>query len=212
MKHKQLRYLPAVPDLRWRPFRRWGWWSSPRCWLTFWSHALASCWPSRCRGGPAGSRCKFQQSSLWRWTKNTEMGPTFNKSPSFYCMTESLSANRTNMWETCRLHVVCSSLYAFTRMTLHTNLPSLCRQFLCCSEDLLHRSGNDASGLVVFSPFHGVSLSTSGLAVGKAADIVAIQCWLHQQWNLFKDLKTKWQNKNYIFWSGGTEPQNIHVF
>ena len=97
------------------------------------------------------------------------------KSPSLYCMTESLGANRANMLAVGNIQTA-HSLQFLVCMILHTNLPSLCCKFLCCSEDLLHRSGNDASGLVVFSPLHGVCLSTSCLAVGKAAHIVAIQC------------------------------------
>lgn len=66
--------LPVVPDPRWRPFRRWGWWWSPRCWTTSWSRAPASCWLFQCRGGRAVSRCKSQQSSPWRWTEEAKHG------------------------------------------------------------------------------------------------------------------------------------------
>lgn len=80
-------------------------------------------------------------------------------------------------------------------MTLLTNLPALCFQFLGCSEDLLHGSGNDTSGLVELVPLHGVRLSTSCLAVSKAADIVSIQRWLHQQGDLFKYLQAQTRNQ-----------------
>lgn len=83
------------------------------------------------------------------------------------------------------------SLYVLTRMTLHTNLPALCSKFLCCPEDLLHGPGNDTSGLIKLVSLHGVRFSTSCLAIGKAADVVAIQCRLHQQGDLFKDLEGK---------------------
>lgn len=61
-------------------------------------------------------------------------------------------------------------------LSLCTHLPALWPQLLCSSEDLLHGSGNDTSGLIKLLSLHGVCLSTSCLAVCEAADVVAIQC------------------------------------
>lgn len=77
----------TIPDPRWWPSHTWGWWSSPRCCSTFGSHARASCLAFQCRGDLAGSRCKFQQSSLWRWTekgKNNSIYDTSNTSKSSF--------------------------------------------------------------------------------------------------------------------------------
>lgn len=83
--------------------------------------------------------------------------------------------------------VIFNAVVSFT----HTNLPALCSQLLRSSEDLLHSSGNDASGPVELISLHGVRLSASCLPVGEAADVVAVQRRLHQQRDLFKDLRTK---------------------
>ena len=73
-------------------------------------------------------------------------------------------------------------------------MSALSSPFLCCFEDLLHSSGNDTPVIIKLASLHGIHLSTSCLAIGKAAEIVAIQCWLHQQRDLFKDLKQVHKN------------------
>lgn len=76
---------------------------------------------------------------------------------------------------------------------LPANLPALRFQFVGRSEDLLHGSGNNASGLVEVAPLHGVRFTTSRLAVGKTADVVAVQSRLHQQGDLLENLRAKWK-------------------
>lgn len=80
--------------------------------------------------------------------------------------------------------------HSFLCMTSCTYLPALYPQFLCCFEDLLHSPGNHTSGFRKLVPLHCVRLSTSSLAICKAADIVAIQSRLHQQGDLLKDLQS----------------------
>lgn len=75
---------------------------------------------------------------------------------------------------------------------LLTDLPALLFQFLRGPEDLLHSSGNDPPGLIHVLPLHGERLATSRLAVGKAADIVAIEGRLHQQGDLLENLREEW--------------------
>lgn len=73
-------------------------------------------------------------------------------------------------------------------VTTCTDLPASSSQLLCGSEDLLHGSGDDASGLLILSSLHGVRLPTSCLTVGEAAHVVAVQRRLDQQGDLLEDL------------------------
>lgn len=81
-------------------------------------------------------------------------------------------------------------------VTTCTDLPASSSQLLCGSEDLLHGSGDDASGLLVLRSLHGVRLPTSCLTVGEAAHVVAVQRRLDQQGDLLEDLVSAAQSSS----------------
>lgn len=66
----------------------------------------------------------------------------------------------------------------------HVKEPALGFHGSRAGKDLVHGPGDHA--LIIWAAQHGVGLATASLAVGKDADLVAIQCTLDQLADLIK--------------------------
>ena len=70
---------------------------------------------------------------------------------------------------------------------LHLKAPAVLLHLSAGIKELVHRSGYDSPILGVGWAHHCVCLATAGLAIGKNADLVAVQCTLDKLRDLLKD-------------------------